>query len=132
MPSLFDLREGAVSDVDLGRVLDVDAAADLVAHRPDLSGHDGVRLHMESFKDGRAFTQARLLRQRYGFEGRVIVSGPVLPDQAQALLRVGADLVEMERPERAADFARAVRAYRYAYQRPGAQDPAFELRGSGR
>jgi uncharacterized protein (DUF934 family) len=41
------------------------------------------------FKDGRGFTLARLLRERYGFSGELRAAGDILPDQLQFLLRVG-------------------------------------------
>jgi uncharacterized protein (DUF934 family) len=129
MPTLFDLHQGAVRELDLGETLHIGSDVDLAAEPPQLEGIATVGLEMGTFKDGRAFTQARLLRQRLGFEGQIVVRGHVLPDQAQALLRVGASLVELSQPERAEDFAKALRTYRYAYQRPATEAPVFELRG---
>ena len=51
---------------------------------------DGVRLiilDFPKFTDGRAYTQARLLRERLGYTGELRASGAVLIDQLPFLLR---------------------------------------------
>lgn len=40
-------------------------------------------------RDGRGFTLARLLRERYGFDGDLRAAGPLLPDQFAMLLQCG-------------------------------------------
>ena len=54
-----------------------------------------------SFSDGRAFSQARVLRDRYGFTGEIRATGGVLRDQLQFMQRCGIDAFEV--PERALD-----------------------------
>ncbi|MGF1508139.1 MAG: DUF934 domain-containing protein [Myxococcota bacterium] len=54
-----------------------------------------VVLHMPTFKDGRAFSQARLLRTRFRFRGQIRVTGHVVADQFKYLLRCGVDSVEL-------------------------------------
>jgi uncharacterized protein (DUF934 family) len=54
-----------------------------------------------SFSDGRAFSQARVLRDRYGFNGEIRATGGVLRDQLQFMQRCGIDAFEV--PERAID-----------------------------
>jgi uncharacterized protein (DUF934 family) len=54
-----------------------------------------VVLHIPHFKDGRAFSWARLLRTRLGYKGEVRISGHFLRDQLAFLTRVGADAFEM-------------------------------------
>jgi uncharacterized protein (DUF934 family) len=55
----------------------------------DLSGVAVVELQFPKFTDGRAFSQARLLRQRLGFAGEIRATGDVLIDQLQMLQRCG-------------------------------------------
>jgi uncharacterized protein (DUF934 family) len=55
----------------------------------DLSGVTVVELQFPKFADGRAFSQARLLRQRLGFAGDIRATGDVLIDQLQMLQRCG-------------------------------------------
>lgn len=54
---------------------------------------DLVALNFPAFKDGRGFSQARLLRERLGFEGEIRATGNVIPDQAVYLERCGVDTV---------------------------------------
>ena len=67
----------------------------------DLSGIRVVELHFPKFVDGRAFSQAFLLRRRLGFTGHIRATGEVLIDQllqmqrsgfSQAVLATGQDL----------------------------------------
>ncbi|MFT8469056.1 DUF934 domain-containing protein [Acetobacter syzygii] len=50
---------------------------------------DVVCLTFPIFRDGRAFTQARSLREHLHFKGNIRVSGHFLPDQYEFLLRCG-------------------------------------------
>ena len=50
---------------------------------------DLVSLNFPIFRDGRAFTQARSLREYLRFTGDVRVTGHFLPDQYEFLLRCG-------------------------------------------
>ena len=54
-----------------------------------LEGVDRIELDFPKFTDGRAFTQARLLRQRRGFTGDIRATGDVLVDQLVQMYRVG-------------------------------------------
>ena len=65
----------------------LDNTADPRAH--DLSAVRVVELQFPKFTDGRAFSQARLLRQRLGFAGDIRATGDVLIDQLQMLQRCG-------------------------------------------
>jgi uncharacterized protein (DUF934 family) len=66
-----------------------------------LAGIDTVLLNFPKFADGRAFSQAFLLRRRLGFKGEICAVGDVLIDQlvqmqrsgfSQAVLRADQDL----------------------------------------
>jgi uncharacterized protein (DUF934 family) len=50
-----------------------------------------VVLHFPKWVDGRAYSQARLLRSRYRFKGEVRAAGDVLADMAPLLHRTGFD-----------------------------------------
>lgn len=60
----------------------------------DLAYFDLVALEFPQFKDGRAYSTARLLRQRYGYTGELRAIGEVLYDQLQFMLRCGFDAFE--------------------------------------
>jgi uncharacterized protein (DUF934 family) len=54
-----------------------------------LDGVERVDLHFPSFTDGRAFSQAFLLRRRRGFKGDIRATGDVLIDQLVQMQRTG-------------------------------------------
>jgi uncharacterized protein (DUF934 family) len=55
----------------------------------DLQGVDVVELTFPKFSDGRAFSQAFLLRRRLGYQGDLRATGDVLIDQLVQLQRTG-------------------------------------------
>ena len=55
----------------------------------DLAGVERVELNFPKFTDGRAFSQALLLRRRLGFGGDIRATGDVLPDQLVQMQRSG-------------------------------------------
>ena len=75
-----------------------------------------IALVFPKFKDGRAYTQARLLRERYGFRGELRAVGDVLRDQFQFLLRSGFDAFEVKKPADAAAFAQSAARFSVFYQ----------------
>lgn len=75
-----------------------------------------VTLSFPSFADGRAFSTARILRQRYGFAGEVRAIGDVQIDRYQFMRQCGFDAFEI-RPERVRDrWARAEIEMSLTYQ----------------
>ena len=56
-----------------------------------LKGIELIVLDFPKFTDGRAYTQARLLRERLGYKGELRASGAVYIDQLPFLLRCGFD-----------------------------------------
>ncbi len=72
--------------------------------------HFGViALAFPKFTDGRPYSSARLLRERYGFTGELRAVGHVLRDQALFLLRCGFDAFEVA-PDTSPDAWRAALA----------------------
>jgi uncharacterized protein (DUF934 family) len=78
-----------------------------------------VALAFPTFKDGRAFSQARLIRERYGFRGELRATGQVLRDQFLFMLRAGFDAFEVTKDADAAAFAEAAHRYSVFYQPTG-------------
>jgi len=66
---------------------------------PDLERLDLVVLEFPKMADGRAFTQARLLRERYGFKGDIRATGDVLHDQLFYMQRCGINAFELREGE---------------------------------
>jgi uncharacterized protein (DUF934 family) len=78
-----------------------------------------VALVFPTFKDGRAYSQARLLRERHGFRGELRATGDVLRDQFLFLIRAGFNAFEVKKDTDAAAFAEAVGRYSVFYQPTG-------------
>lgn len=71
-----------------------------------LDGVTRIDLHFPKFSDGRAFSQAFLLRRRRGFAGEIRATGDVLIDQlvqmqrsgfSSAVLRADQDVAHVQR-----------------------------------
>ena len=69
--------------------VELDVTTDIDEIREWLPRLDLVILNFDSFADGRAFSQARLLRERYGYEGDIRAQGEVLRDQLSFMHRCG-------------------------------------------
>jgi uncharacterized protein (DUF934 family) len=65
---------------------------------PDVAQLDLIVLHFPKYTDGRAYSQARLLRGRYGYQGELRATGNVLRDQLPFMLRCGFDSFENDQP----------------------------------
>ncbi|MEY3779145.1 MAG: DUF934 domain-containing protein [Betaproteobacteria bacterium] len=57
-----------------------------------LEGVKRIDLNFPKFTDGRAYSQAFLLRRRMGFQGEIRATGDVLIDQLVAMARTGFDV----------------------------------------
>jgi uncharacterized protein (DUF934 family) len=78
-----------------------------------------VALVFPTFRDGRAYSQARLLRERRGFRGELRATGQVLRDQFVFMLRAGFDAFEVKKESDAEAFTNTVRRYSVFYQPTG-------------
>ncbi len=78
------------------------------------------------FRDGRAFSAARLLRDRYGYAGEIRAVGEVLRELANFMIRCGFDAFEPADGSTPQEWAATARRYRHVYQRAAdARPPAF-------
>ena len=81
-----------------------------------LDGIKRVDLHFPKFTDGRAFTQAVMLRKRAGFTGEIRATGDVLVDQLQQMARSGFDVAELRADQDLAAGQRQLDRYAEFYQ----------------
>jgi uncharacterized protein (DUF934 family) len=86
---------------------------------PYLDRLAAVALVFPSFRDGRAYSQARLLRERYRFQGELRATGQVLRDQFVFMLRAGFDALDVKKEKDADAFAETVKRYTVFYQPTG-------------
>jgi len=75
-----------------------------------------IVLHVPYFRDGRAYSWARLLRTRLGYKGEIRVSGHVLRDQVAFFARVGVDSFDLPRPVSECDVAAVQAEISQVYQ----------------
>jgi uncharacterized protein (DUF934 family) len=78
-----------------------------------------VALVFPTFRDGRAYSQARLLRERFHYRGELRATGQVLRDQFVFMLRAGFDAFDVKKPSDAEAFAQTVKRYSVFYQPTG-------------
>ena len=77
---------------------------------PDVARFALIALHFPKWVDGRAYSQARLLRSRYRFAGEIRATGEVLVDMLPLLARTGFDAVLM-RSDQSRDAAERALAF---------------------
>ena len=78
-----------------------------------------VALVFPTFRDGRAYSQARLLRERYNYRGELRATGQVLRDQFVFMLRAGFDSFEVKKQSDAEAFTNTAKRYSVFYQPTG-------------
>lgn len=82
---------------------------------------DLIALAFPKFSDGRAYSQARLLRERFGYRGELRATGHVLRDQLLHMHRAGFDAYDIASmsnsgPDAAEVFATALASLSVFYQ----------------
>lgn len=88
---------------------------DVATLAEDLPKIAAIILEFPTFRDGRAYSQARLLRDRYGFAGEIRARGDILRDQALFMARAGFDAIEIDET-RAGGVAEALGEFSAFYQ----------------
>jgi len=78
-----------------------------------------VALVFPKYQDGRAYSQARILRERLGYRGELRATGAVLRDQFVFMLRAGFDSFEVKKDADAKVFGSVAERYSVFYQPTG-------------
>ena len=81
-----------------------------------LDGIERIDLHFPKFTDGRAFSQAFLLRRRLGFTGEIRATGDVLIDQLLQMQRCGFDAAVLRSDQNQDIAQRQLQRYPAFYQ----------------
>lgn len=95
------------------RLASHEAAADIAS---GLNRISLVALEFPTFRDGRAYSTARLLRDRYGFNGELRAVGNVLRDQLLFMHRCGFDAFEIEADDAVESWRQALAEFSAWYQ----------------
>src|SRR5699024_2653247 len=77
-----------------------------------------IAIDFPVFTDGRGYSTARLLRERYGYQGEMRAVGDVLIDQLFYLSRCGFDAFSLREDQSIDDALRALKTFSRSYQ-PG-------------
>lgn len=97
----------------------------------DLADANRIDLHFPKFTDGRAYSQARLLRQRRGFTGELRATGDVLIDQLVHMARCGFDVAVLKEGLDPQDAERQFARFADFYQGDAVQpQPRFARRAA--
>ena len=79
-----------------------------------------IALEFPKFRDGRAYSYARLLRERYAFKGELRAVGDVLMEQLFFMVRTGFDAFDLQQsPDPVAAFQTALKDFTVWYQPTG-------------
>jgi uncharacterized protein (DUF934 family) len=98
----------------------------------DLASFEVVALEFPKFRDGRAYSYARLLRERYGYKGELRAVGEVLLEQLFFMLRTGFDAFEIVSADPLKDYRTALGDFSVWYQPTADGRPtAMQLRHKG-
>ncbi len=106
------------------RIQPDEAVEDLAYDLPRLAV---VSLVFPKFRDGRAYSSARVLRERLAYTGELRAVGDVLREQSAMMVRCGFDAFVPADGSTPEEWDRASSRYRHVYQR-AADDriPAYE------
>lgn len=105
---------------------------DLNEIRDILGELDLVVLEMGPFTDGRSFTQARDLRERFNYLNEIRVIGDFLQDQMYFLDRLGVDSFEFNSEAKLPDQEKVFGEFSFAYQvAPNGPEPVCRKRALG-
>jgi uncharacterized protein (DUF934 family) len=118
--------QGLATGVLLPNTLDADTLAeDLRGPQPRLAL---VVLQFPKWTDGRAYSQARVLRARHRFAGELRAIGEVLVDMLPLLQRTGFDAVQLRRDQSVEAAVRALGFFAGHYQGDVLQPKAAFMR----
>jgi len=115
----------------LGLRLKSDQPPRLVA--ADLGHFSVIALEFPKYRDGRAYTHARMLRERFKFAGEIRAVGDVLQEQLHFMHRCGFDTFDVAGPDPEKAWRTIAGDHTVAYQATGDGQPrALDLRkGTG-
>jgi len=98
----------------LGLLLNSDETADLIAD--EASNFPLIAIDFPKFADGRGYSAARLLRERYGFDAELRAVGDVLIDQLFFMQRCGFTSFALRQDQIVEDAIAAFETFSVCYQ----------------
>ncbi|NNM51333.1 MAG: DUF934 domain-containing protein [Pseudomonadales bacterium] len=101
------------------------ADADVSTLQPFLVRLDMIALVFSSFSDGRGFSQASLLRQKYNYSGELRALGDIIPDIVYFLHQCGFDSYGLNDDQSIEDAVSALQSFTQPYQESRRHPPLF-------
>ena len=124
-------RQGEIlaSGIPHGVWLDADEGPEAIAG--DLEHFAVIGVNFPKFTDGRSYSSARLLRERYGYRGEIRAIGDVLQDQLYFMKRCGIDAYALREDKDLIAALASLNDFSESYQAAADQpQPLFRRRGA--
>ncbi|MBA4177194.1 MAG: hypothetical protein C0505_11635 [Leptothrix sp. (in: Bacteria)] len=96
--------------------LALDNTTNVLARAEEIARHLVLLLHFPKWTDGRAYSQAVLLRGRLRYAGEIIATGDVMADMLPLLRRCGFDAVQLRADQKLEAAQRALGWFDGHYQ----------------
>lgn len=120
-------KESLLQRGNVGVWLAADQEPELI--RDDLAKLPVIALDFPAFTDGRAFTSARLLRERFAYTGEIRAIGDVFRDQLWYMSRCGFNAYAIKEGKNIEDALQGLNDFSEAYQvSVERQEPLFRRR----
>jgi len=127
--ALWQTEREALKSRQGGLAIWLDADEEVEAIAADLPNFVLIALNFPAFTDGRAYSSAALLRQRYGWTGEIRAIGDVLRDQLFAMRRCGFDAFAIRADKDPHDALKGLSDFSESYQASVVQPlPLFRRR----
>ncbi|CAB3746143.1 DUF934 domain-containing protein [Paraburkholderia solisilvae] len=119
------------ADTERGeRVVSLANDIDPLTQREAIAAAQRVELHFPGFTDGRAYSQAYLIRRRLGFTGDLRATGDVLADQLMQMERTGFSSAVLHDDVDVADAQRELQRFAAFYQGDASHNAPFRRQQS--
>ena len=104
----------------------LDNTDDVLARADEIRAHSAVALQFPKWTDGRAYSQAVLLRGRLRYAGEICAFGDVMADMLPLLRRCGFDAVQLRADQKLESAQRALGFFDTHYQTVPAERQGLE------
>lgn len=108
----------------------LDADQEVEALSPYLDSIKVIALNFPAFSDGRAYSGANLLRQKYGYTGEIRAIGDVRIDQLDQMVRCGFDAFLLAEGQSAERALKQLGGFSFSYQPTVDRPPLFRHRAN--
>lgn len=101
---------------------EVESIADFLEEIP------AIALNFPAFSDGRAYSNAAILRRHHNFSGEIRAIGDVRLDQLEQMVRCGFDAFELAEGQNTEKALAMIEGFSFSYQQTVDREPLFRKR----